>query len=113
MQRNAGLEETKTGIKIARRNVNNFRYADETTLMAESEEKLNNLLMKIKEESEEVSLKLYIRKTEIMASCPITSWKIYAQTEEMVADFILGRWGATKSLQIVTTAMKLKDAYSS
>jgi len=113
MQRNAGLEETKTGIKIARRNVNNFRYADETTLMAESEEKLNNLLMKIKEESEEVGLKLYIRKSEIMTSCTITSWNIYAQTEEMVADFILGRWGVTKSLQIVTTAMKLKDAYSS
>ena len=113
MQRNAGLEETKTGIKIARRNVNNFRYADETTLMAESEEKLNNLLMKIKEESEEVGLTLYIRKSEIMTSCPITSWKIYAETEEMVADFIWGRWRATKSLQIVTTAMKLKDAYSS
>ena len=84
--KNAVLEEAQAGIKIAGRNINNHKNPDETTLMAESEEKLNNLLMKIKEESEEVSLKLYIRKTEIMASCPITSWKITGSTGEMLPD---------------------------
>ena len=89
MQRNAGLEETKTGIKIARRNVNNFRYADETTLMAESEEKLKSLLMKVKEESEKVGLKLNIQKMKIMASGPITSWEIDGEIVETVSDFYL------------------------
>ena len=88
--RNAGLEEAQTGIKIARRNINNFRYADDTTLRAESEEELNSLLMKVKEESEKVGLKLNIQKTKIMASGPITSWQIDGQTVETVADFILG-----------------------
>ena len=106
IMRNAGLEEAQAGIKIARRNINNLRYADDTTLMAESEEKLKTLLMKVKEESEKVSLKLSIRKTKIMASGPITSWEI---DEETVADFIF--W-APKSLQMVIAAMKLKDAYS-
>ena len=85
--RNAGLEETQTGIKIARRNINNLRYADDTTLMAESEEELKSLLMKVKEESEKVGLKLNIQKTEIMASGPITSWQIDGETVETVADF--------------------------
>ena len=107
--RNAGLEETQGGIKIARRNINNLRYADDTTLMAESEEELKNLLMKVKEESEKVGLKLNIQKTKIMASGPITSWEIDGETVEAVADFILG---APKSLQMVTAAMKLKDVYS-
>ena len=104
--RNAGLEEAQAGIKIAGRNINNLRYADHTTLMAESEEELKSLLMKVKEESEKVGLKLNIQKTKIMASGPITSWEIDGET---VADFI---FGAPKSLQMVTAAMKLKDAYS-
>ena len=88
--RNAGLEETQAGIKIAWRNINNLRYADDTTLMAESEEELKSLLMKVKEESEKVGLKLNIQKTKIMASGPITSWQIHGETGETVADFILG-----------------------
>ena len=107
--RNAGLEETQAGIKIARRNINNLRYADDTTLMAESEEELKSLLMKVKEESKKVGLKLNIQKMKIMASAPITSWQIDGETVETVSDFILG---APKSLQMVTAAMKLKDAYS-
>ena len=86
--RNAGLKEAQAGIKIARRNINNLRYADDTTLMAESEEELNSLLMKVKEESEKVGLKLNIQKTKIMVSCPITSWQIDGETVETVADFI-------------------------
>ena len=105
--RNAGLEEAEVGIKIAGRNINNLRYTDDTTLMAESEEKLKNLLMKVKEESEKVGLKLNIQKMKIMASGAITSWEIDGETVETVADFILG--GAPKSLQIVIAAMKLKD----
>ena len=104
--RNAGLEEAEAGIKIARRNINNLRYADDTTLMAESEEELKSLLIKVKEESEKVCLKLNIQKTKIMASGPITSWQIDGET---VSDFIF--W-APKSLQMVTAAMKLKDAHS-
>ena len=104
--RNAGLEETQAGIKIARRSINILRYADDTTLMAEGEEELKSLLMKVKEESEKVGLKLNIQKTKIMASGPITSWQIDGET---VSDFI---FGAPKSLQMVTAAMKLKDAYS-
>ena len=88
--RNTGLEETQAGIKIARRNINNLRYADDTTLMAESEEELKSLLMKVKEESEKVGLKLNIQKTKIMASGPITSWEIDGETVETVSDFILG-----------------------
>ena len=107
--RNAGVEEAQTGIKIAGRNINNLRYADDTTLMAESEEKLKSLLMKVKVKSEKVGLKLNIQKTKIMASGPITSWQIDGETVETVSDFILG--GAPKSLQMVTAAMKLKDAY--
>ena len=107
--RNAGLEEAQAGIKIARRNINNLRYADDTTLMAESEEELKSLLMKAKEESEKVGLKLNIQKTKIMASNPITSWEIDGETVETVSDLIF--W-APKSLQMVTAAMKLKDAYS-
>ena len=107
---NAALDEAQVGIKIAGRNINNLRYADDTTLMAESEEELKSLLMKMKEESEKVGLKLCIQKTKIMASGPITSWEIDGETVETVTDFILG--GARKSLQIVTAAMKLKDAYS-
>ena len=106
--RNAGLEETQAGIKIARRNINNFRYADDATLMAESEEELISLLMKVEVKSEKVGLKLNVQKTKIMASGPITSWQIDGETVETVSDFILG---APKSLQIVTAAMKLKDAY--
>ena len=106
--RNAGLEETQAGIKIARRNINNLRYADDTTLMAESEE-LKSLLMKVKEESENVGLKLNIQKTKIMASGAITLWEIDGETVETVSDLFLG---APKSLQMVTAAMKLKDAYS-
>ena len=108
--RNAGLEEAQAGIKIARRNINNLRYADDTTLMAESEEELKSLLMKVKEESEKVGLKLNIQKMKIMASGSITSWEINGETVETVSDFIFG--GAPKSLQMVTAAMKLKDAYS-
>ena len=106
--RNTGLEEAKAGIKIAGRNINNLRYADDTTLMAESEEELKSLLMKLKDESEKVGLKLNIQKTKIMASGPITSWEIDGETVETVRLF----WGAPKSLQMVTAAMKLKDAYS-
>ena len=108
--RNTGLEEAQAGIKIAGRNINHLRYADDTTLMAESEEKLKSLMMKVKEESEKIGLKLNIQKTKIMASGPITSWQICGETVETVADFIFG--GAPKSLQMVTAAMKLKDAYS-
>ena len=104
-----GLEETQTGIKIAGRNINNLRYADDTTLMAESEEELNSFLMKVKVESEKVGLKLNIQKTKITASGPISSWQIAGETVETVADFIF--W-APKSLQMVIAAMKLKDAYS-
>ena len=86
--RNAGLEEAQAGIKIAGRNINNLRYADDTTLMAESKEELNSLLMKVKEESEKVGLKLNIQKTKIMASCPITSWQIDRETIETVTDFV-------------------------
>ena len=107
--RNAGLEETQAGIKIAGRKINNLRYADDTTLMAESAEELKSLLMKRKEESEKVGLKLNIQKTKIMASGPITSWEIDGATVDAVSDFILG---APKSLQMMTAAMKLKDAYS-
>ena len=106
--RNAGLEEAQAGIKIAGRNINNFRYADDTTLMAESEE-LKSLLMKVKEESEKVGLKFNIQKTKTMASGPITSWQIGGETMETVKDFMF--W-APKSLQMVTAAMKLKDACS-
>ena len=104
--RNSGLEEAQAGIKIAERNINNLRYADDNTLMAESEEELKSLLMKVKEESEKVGLKLTIQKTKIMASGLITSWEIDGET---VADLF---FGAPKSLQMVTAAMKLKDAYS-
>ena len=104
--RNAGLEEAQAGIKIARRNINNLRYADDTTLMAESEEELKSLLMKVKEESEKVGLKLNIEKTKIMATSPISSWQKDGETMETVRDFILG---APKSLQMVTAAMKLKS----
>ena len=107
--RNAGLDEAQAGIKIARRNINNLRYADDTTLMAESEEELKSLLMKVKEGSEKVGLKVNIQKTKIMASGPIISWQIYGETVETVTDFV---FGAPKSLQMVTTAMKLKDACS-
>ena len=109
IMRNAGLEETQAGIKIAGRNINNLRCADDATLMAESEEELKSLLMKVKVESEKVGLKLNIQKTKIMASGSITSWQIDGETVETVADFILG---APKSLQMVTAAMKLKDIYS-
>ena len=104
--RNAWLEETQAGIKIAGRNINNLRYEDDTTLLAESEE-LKSLLMKVKEESEKVGLKLNIQKSKIMASGPITSWQIDGEILETVADFI---FGAPKSLQMVIAAMKLKDA---
>ena len=105
IMRNPGLEETQAGIKIAGRNINNLRYADDTTFMAEREEELKSLLMKVKEESGKVGLKLNIQKTKIMASGPITSWEIDGETVETVADFILG---GSK----ITAAMKLKDAYS-
>ena len=107
--RNAGLEEAQAGIKIAGRSINNLRYADDITLMAESEEELKRLLMKVKEESEKVGLKLNIQKMKIMASGPITSWEIDGETAETVSDFIF--W-TPKSLQMVIAAMKLKDAYS-
>ena len=106
--RNAGLEETQAGIKIAGRNINNLRYADDTTLMAESEEELKSLLMKVKVESEKDGLKLNIQKMKIMASGPITSWEIDGETVETVSDFAF--W-APESLQMVTATMKLKDAY--
>ena len=104
---NAGLDEAQAGIKIARRNISSLRYADDTTLMAESKEELKNLLMRVKEESEKVGLKLNIQKTKIMASGPITSRQIDGKTMETVTDFI---FGAPKSLQVVTAAMKLKDS---
>ena len=107
--RNTGLEEAQVGIKIAGKNISNFRYADDTILMAESEEELKSLLIKVKEESEKVGLKLNIQKTKIMASGPITSWQIDGVTMETVRDFI---YGAPKLLQIVTAAVKLKDACS-
>ena len=107
--RNAELEETQAGIKIARRNINNLRYADDTTLMAESEEELKSLLVKVKEESEKVGLKINIQKTKITASGSIPSWQIDGETMETVTDSILG---APKPLLMVTAAMKLKDACS-
>ena len=106
--RNTGLEEAQAGIKIARKNINKLRYAGDTTLMAESEEKLQSLLMKVKEKSEKVGLKLNIQKTKIMASSPITSWQMEKQWKRRLTLFF---W-APKSLQMVTAAMKLKDAYS-
>jgi len=109
IMRSAGLDEAQAGIKIAGRNINNLRYADDITFMAEREEDLKSLLMKAKEEREKVGLKLNIQKTKIMASGPITSWQINGETMETVRDFILG---APKSLQMVTVAMKLKDACS-
>ena len=108
--RNAGLDEAQAGLRIPRRNINNFRYADESTLMAGSEEELKSLLMRVKEESEHVGLKLNIRRTKIMASGPITSWWKDGETVETVRDFIF--W-VSKSLQMVTAAMKLKDTCSS
>ena len=108
--RNSGLNEAQAGIKISRRNTNNLRYADDTTLLAESEEELKSFLIKVKEKSEKAGLKLSIQKTEIMASAPITPWQIDGETVETVADFILG--GFPKSLQMVTAAMKLKDVRS-
>ena len=109
IMRNAGLDEAQTGFKISRRNINNFRYADDTTLLAESKEELKSLLMKVKEGSEKIGLKLSIQKTKIMASSPITSWQIDGETVETVTYFILG---APKSLKMVNAAMKLKDTYS-
>ena len=103
--RNAGLDEAQAGIKIARRNINNLRYADDTTLMAGSEEELKSLLMRVKKESEKVGLKLNIQKTKIMTSCPITSWEIDGETVETVSYFIF--WGSK-----ITAVMKLKEAYS-
>ena len=107
--RNVGLEEAQAGIKIAEGNINNLTYTDDTTLMAENEEELKSLLMKVEEESKKVGLKLSIQKTKIMASGPITSWEIDGETVETVADFIF--W-APKSLQMVIATIKLKDAYS-
>ena len=104
--RNTGLEEAQAGIKIAGRNIDNLRYANDTTIMAESEEELKSILLKVKEESERVGLKLNIQKTMIMVSGPITSWEIEGET---VSDFI---WGAPKSLQMMIAAVKWKDAYS-
>ena len=109
IMRNAGLDKASAGIKIARTNTNNLRYADDTTLLAESEEELKSLLIKVKEESDKVGLYLNIQKTKIMASGPITSWKIDGETVETVSEFILG---APKSLQMVIAAMKLKDTSS-
>ena len=107
--RNAWLEEAQAGIKIAGRNINNLRYADDTILMAESEEELESLLMKVKEQSEKIGLKLNIQKTKIMASGPITSWQIDGQTVETVSDFI---FGGSKITSDGDAVMKLKDAYS-
>ena len=107
--RNTGLDEAQAGIKIARRNISNLRYADDTTLRADSEEELKSLLMKVKEEGEKVGLKLNIQKAKIMASGPITSWQTDGETVQTVTDFI---FQAPKSLQMVTTAMKLKDTWS-
>ena len=106
---NAGLDEAQAGIKIARRNINNIRYADDTTLMAESEEELKLLLMKVKEESKKVDLKLNIQKTKIMASSPITSWQTGMEIMETMTNFI---WGGSKIMQMVSAAMKLKDPCS-
>ena len=106
--RNAGLEETQAGIKIAGRNINNLRYADDTTLMAESEEEVKGLLMKVKVESEKVGLKLNIQKTKIMASGPITSWEIDGETWKQCQSLFF--W-VPRSLQMMTASMKLKDAY--
>ena len=108
IMRNAGLEEAQAGVKIAGRNINNLRYADDTTRMAESEEELKSLLMKVKEKSEKDGLKLNIQKTKIMASGPIISWQIDGETVETVSDFILG---GSKITQMVIAAIKLKDAY--
>ena len=107
--RNAGVDEAQAGIKIAGRNINNLRYADDTTLMAESEEELKNLVMKVEEESEKAGLKLSIQKVKMVTSGPITSKQIDGKTMETVTDFI---WEAPKSLQMVTAAMKLKDTCS-
>ena len=107
--RNAGLEEAQAGIKIAWRSINNLRYADDTILMAESEEELKSLLMKVKEESEKVGLKLNIQETKIMASGPISSWQIDGEIVETVSDYF---FGAPKSMQMVIAAVKLKEAYS-
>ena len=109
IRRNAGLEEAQAGIKIAGRNINNLRYADDTSLMAETEEELKSLLMKVKEESEKVGLNLNIQKTKIMASGPITSWQIDRETVETVSDFI---FGGSKITADGSAAMKLKDTYS-
>ena len=106
---NAGLVEAQAGIKIARRNINNLRYTDDSTIIAESKEELKSFFRKVKEEREKVDLKLNIQKTKIMASGPITSWEINGETMETVTDFF---WGAPKSLQMVTAAIKLKDAHS-
>ena len=110
--RNTGLEEAQAGIKIARRNINNLRYADDTSLMAESEEELKSLLIKVKEENEKVGLKLNIQKTKIMASGPITSCQIDGETVETVPDFFFFFFLGSKIRQMVIAAMKLKDAYS-
>ena len=107
--RNPGLEETQAGIKIAGRTINNLRYADDTTLMAESEEELKSLLINVKVDSEKVGLKLNIQKTKIMASGPITSWQVDGEQWKQCQTLF---WGAPKSLQMVTAAVKLKDAYS-
>ena len=106
---NGGLDEAQAGIKIAGRNNNNLRYADDTTLMAESKEELKSLLMKVNEENEKPGLKLNIQKMKIIASCPITSWQMDGETMETVTDYF---WGAPKSLQMVTAATKLKDTCS-
>ena len=108
--RNTGLDEAQVGIKIARRNINNLKYTDDATLMAESKEELKGLLMKVKEERGKPDLKLNIQKTKIMASGPITSWQIDGETVETVIDFLF--FGVPKSLQMVTAAMKLKDTCS-
>ena len=108
IMRNAGLDEAQAGIRVAGRNINNLRYADDTALMAESEEELKSLLMKLKEESEKAGLKLNIQKTKIMASCPITSWQIDGETVETETLF----WGAPELLHMVIRAKKLKDACS-
>ena len=107
--RNAGLDEAQTGIQIVRRHINNLRYADDTTLMAESKEELKSLLKKVKEESEKVGLKLNILKTKIITSSPMTSWQIDGETVQTVQNLF---WGAPKSLQMMTAAMKLNDTYS-
>ena len=109
IMQNARLDEAQAGIKVARKNINNLRYTDDSTLMAESEEELKSLLMKVNEESEKVGLKLNIQKNKIVASGPMTSWQIDGETMETVTDFILG---GSKSRQMVTAAMKLKDACS-